>query len=234
MKNCEQCGKEFEANREGKKYCSNTCRSKASILRNAGINQQSLGQAEIFPEKKKETKPEYTPAAPTGLNPQAQYIITDLTRQRDKAEKLLEQREGTIKEKDKTIETLRAELAEIKTDQKIKSIEVEHKKPSGLDGILESPLGPYIGQALGKLAEKLVDSVSITGAPQLAGGEAGNTTEAATQLHNWFMAQPGEVQEIFYALINDLEGQGPEEKLIRLKYMKNLINYGTTATGTHG
>jgi hypothetical protein len=224
------CGKEFEG-RKGKSYCSNTCRSKASIIRTSGLS--GTGQVPMFAEKEKETTA--TARKPTHINVshgvsaiEAQLLMKEV----DRWEDAYKQERTRRKKREEELEKLKNELVELKTDQKIKTIEAENKKPSGLDGILESPLGQYIGPALGKLAERLVDAVPM-GAAQLTGADASGN-EALTQIANWFLAQAPDVQETFYHMVNEFAGKSPDELKIKMGYIKNLLNYGTTATGTNG
>lgn len=233
--NLPSCQHEFEP-RKGKIYCSNTCRSKASIIKNAGLGNLVPAQ------KEKENEPTRKPMQVDSpvlsqLPVHAQFIIDQLKKETQRWETdFKEEREARKKLKEENRD-LRNQLAEMKTEQKIKAIEEEHKKPGALEGILDSPLGQHLGPALGKLAERFVDAIPMNaGAATLTqvAGVSGEQNEQVTQISNWYIAQPAEVQEVFYKLVNDMAGKQPDELKIKMKYIKNLLNYGTTATGTNG
>lgn len=242
--NLPSCNNEFEQ-RKGKQYCSGTCRSKASIIKSAGLGGFTTPPA---PKPDKEDEPVRKPITVadgsmlTQLPIHAQFIIKQLEKETARWEaEYKEERQARKKLKDEN-KDLRNQLAEIKTEQKINGIEAEYKKPTGLDGFAESQLGqqllPHIGPALGKLADRFVESIPMEMAaggalPQVA-GISGAINEQLTQISNWFATQGPDVQEVFYALVNEMAGLKPDEAKIKMKYIKNLLRYGTTATGTNG
>jgi len=229
------CGKDFPF-RKGKKYCNSTCRSKASIINTAGLGS-------LVTSERKEDSAAPKPAAPAVDNlllsqmpAHAQFIIKQLEKESTRWEdayKEQRKKRGDLKDQ---LTKVQNELAALKTEQKISSIEQEHKKPGALQGILDSPLGQHLGPALGKLAERFVDSIpmDMAAAPvaQIAG--TGPVPEQVTQISNWYIAQSPDVQEVFYNLVNSMAGLQPDEAKIKMQYIKNLLNYGTTATGSHG
>lgn len=232
--NLPSCSKEF-APRKGKIYCSNTCRSKASIIKTSGLG--NLVQTEI--KKEDASTPKASPAIDHSVMNQmpahAQFIIRQLEKESDRWEKAYNEQKKKRSDLIEQLTKIQTELAELKTEQKINSIEQEHKKPGALQGILDSPLGQHIGPALGKLAERFVDSIPMEAAPaaiaQIAG--TGPVGEELTQINNYYTSQPRETQEVIYAMLNTAAGLQPDEAKVKFQYIKNLLNYGTTATGTH-
>lgn len=226
LKTCEHkpCSKQFEANRKDKKYCSQACRTKDSLLR-AQVNsspgsptevQTPKPQAELFDKP----VPRMEISKPEGLNFQMQYVFDSQKKEIERWEKQFneerEKRKKLAEEKAK----LATELAELKTDQRI----AEYAKPSGLAGFMDNPLikemSPHIGPVLAGIVERM-----LTPAPAIAPTTIDGVTDETAQ---WVTAQPAGVQNALRTLIAEVAKLAEPEKIIAaLERFKNQLQKTT-------
>lgn len=179
---------------------------------------------------------------PGAMDIHTQWVFENQRKEIDRWENAFNQeREARKKEHDEA-DKLRTELAELKTDRKIREIESEHKKPSGLQGftstveslLANEHIAPHIGAILGKL-------LGTGGAMgQLPAGVDEQAQQAAMQIINWYGAQQADVQTNFNELINAIATQvKPDQLAPTLLRLVNVIKGGSSitkasATGTAG
>ena len=198
---CPQCGNEFEG-KANKKFCSNTCRSKASLIRMySGTN--GLGTAPPTVQRPVTSGP--TPLPPAVQDPASQFIISQLTRERDKLETQLDDEKKltkTLKEK------LEAEIQahkDFKTQTQIEGI--KNEKPGGLNGLLQQPipdgsLGARAIEAAAPAIQSLIERMtSAQGQGQIAGAPTGSPMAALAQ---WFDPLPLDVKQNVWKLFQAL------------------------------
>ncbi len=165
------CTREFE-NRAGKKYCSGSCRAKASLasqLKLSGLTPeaktQNVGLAPIAKQQ----------------DPSSLYIINHLTEEKKRWETLYNtERESRKKLKEKN-EELEKKILQMENEQRISAI--ENAKPSGLNGILQTEAGTKLIELCAPLIQKILEP-GAAAAPQIA-GTPGQQTPAAL-FEQWF------------------------------------------------
>ena len=229
-KTCGFCGNKFEAQSAKAKYCCDAHRNAAWYK--AGGKKGNLSgpdQSETHnPTIMSHTEIE----KPPGLDFNTQYIF-------DLQKKEIQRWEDSANEFRKKFETvkdakdlLEKEFEKYKNEKQIEAIKGE--KPSGLQGLAESPfiqqLMPDIGPALGQLMSR-----AIAPGPGSPAGPGDPVAEAVIQ-------QPEEVQNAFRELLNLLMTyQTPQNILSVIGKIKNLLKSGSTVhsntfnpTGTFG
>lgn len=219
------CGKQFEG-RKGKVYCSSTCRSKASIMRTlSGIVDNEKPEAAGNTNNEQQTNKTDQHRSPIKITGTISPIEAQLLlKEADRWESAYKEKKASLKKAKEQIENLRHELAEIKSEQKLKSIEDEYKKPSGLDGILESPLGqqlmPHIGPVLGRLLERAVDAGT---APGVAGTDGGQPL--GVLIAQYIASLPEDVQDNFRIAFEYMAGRTHEEVRMMANNIKQMTTY---------
>lgn len=236
-RSCDHCGTSYPfitLNKSGEpssKYCSDKCRWAAAKKRKSGMAYDD--------EKKQKADAPLMGMSIASLSPQSQYIISHQEKENNKLQRELDNARDENRALVDKNNALREEIAEIKTDYRIK--EIEDKKPSGLQGLADNQLVqqliPHIGPSLGRLMERW-----LGGSQQLAGLDAAQLDEEATQqissINAWFASLPKEGQHMVYTILDSMANiQGPQlgETLNRII---NLLKNGTTAipsgNGTYG
>lgn len=204
---CPECGNEFTS-RSNKTYCSNSCRSKASMRRKFSTPNNMISNSNEG----------YMPL--NGLNPQSQYIIKhqekEIQRWEDKYRDEQKKREKVEADNQK----LRDELAEIKLDKKLS----ENAKPSGLSGFMESTfmqqIAPHIAPVIGEIARNIVLPITT-----------GNGMEGLNGIVQWLSGQSEEYQQQFFAMVQELSKiENPELALSTISKIKNFLTNGIAAT----
>lgn len=219
-----RCGKQFERKRRDQRFCSSTCRSQVHRAIH-GLN----GHAAVVekPAAPAATRPAFIAGEkveiPEGLPPQAAWI----TRQQDRQIEALQQELKRVQDRADALATerdkARTELAELKTDMRIK--EVESAKPTGLGALLPNGIeslltNEHVAPVLGRLLSKLVPVESeIQGLPQ---------STPAGAIMQWIEAQQPATQQLFGELVAGIMQQDPSKVDDMLKRMARLLSSGTT------
>lgn len=232
-RNCDECGKEYFAKLGTSKFCSDACKNKHHRkVKKTRIVGMSGPEDDI--DKPKSNERTNVVSVISGLPPQAQYIIGAQEKENRRLQKMYdEEREARKKLKSK-YEDLKQEFTQLQTDHKIESI--ENKKPSGLAGFMESPIGPqlmeHLGPALGMLAQGLVQKIS-----GVAGGLAGiegqldaDVQNQITEINKWYAGLPKPLQASIYDILVKFASQKPEQLPNVLTRISNLLSHGSTTT----
>ena len=220
---CQDCGDEFMPTAKHQRFCSDICR-----VRNFNKNKK-LGATTMNAEEP------HTPVQVSkafnslpGIPVHAQYVIDAQKREIEQWEKQFEKANKKLDEKTAEVEKLRDQLATIKTDRQIE--EIRGQKPSGLNGLMESPvfkeLMPHIGPALGRIADKLADAVPMpdTAAPvtpqqQLLGMDA-----QLQSIAEWYAEQTEETKTAVFNFMNRLAQLQPTVIVAKLSSALNALN----------
>lgn len=212
MSTCPQCGKQYPS-RSNKKFCSNNCRSKASMTRSIIGSMGAQTAAQAVPMSSLNM-------GLNGLNPQSQYIIHHQEKEISRWESKYNDSEKKREKIEEENKRLRDELAQVKVDQKLS----ENAKPSGLSGFMESSLmqhlAPHIGPALGDVMKRFL--LPITSDSGMQG---------MNELVQWLSAQPEEFQQQFYVMTQELSKiETPELMTATVTKMINFLTNGIAAT----
>jgi hypothetical protein len=166
------------------------------------------------------------PALISGVPPQAQYIIKHLEKEVNRWENATKEEKKKKKIWQEKYEAVKEELTQMKVDQQIN----EGKKPSGLNGFMETPamkeLMPFIGPSLGKLFEGLTNKIVPGGAAVGEGGDlAGNN-----ELIAWISSLPEDVQQSINLLLMQLSKiENPQNVNMIVTRFLNLLQNGIAA-----
>lgn len=229
-RNCDECGKEYQYKLETSKYCSGSCRAKAS-QKSKGLGEVDTRTAPVAKRPELPKRLHYD--IPTEISASAQFIIDQLKKDVDRWEKATNERESELKDKTKEVEKLRTELAEIKTDQRI----AEQTAPGGLSGLMDSPgfqtLIEKIGPGLGVLSEKIANWMSAPTGNQIAGPP--NANDPIAQFTQWLQSLDEENRILVWKLFQYLASLQPGDLAMTLGNMQNmglLGNMWANETGT--
>lgn len=224
-----KCTNEFEP-REGKRYCSNNCRSKACLERKKlggvfppGGDQGGAQTSFHYGAKETGNRQPATGIKISGsLSPLEGQLLLKEAERWETAYK--EERAARKKLKEEN-EKLRTKLAETATDQKIKDLEAEHKKPSGLAGLAED-LGPllnneYIGPVIGSLISKLATGAVTSG----IAGASENGQSPGALIAQFIDKLPEDVKANFWASFEYMVTRPEEEVRLLSKNIKQMTTY---------
>lgn len=181
-RNCDHCKKEYQYKLGSSKYCSGTCRAKASVLNGA-----QLVRPEVVTDEESRISPapvraslELSPA----ISDQARFMIRQLEKECDRWEAAFKEEKEKKSKVKKTLEKVEKELSELKQEIAIDSATA----PSGLQGIVESEgfkqLAPFIGPVLQKLGERLLVPGEGNSAQMEGAGE--NNSSPISGISEWF------------------------------------------------
>ena len=240
-KQCRHCGNDFQSHRNHATFCSKSCRSaygheqrKLNGTDTGAVNKTTV-QGEIF------SKPTQPPKAAqvqimSTLPPAAALMVDLIRKESDRWETAYNKEREARHALKAANEKLRNELAEIKTDIRIK--EIESKKPGGLDGVMENPMFQQVViPALGKLVDRFVSGpMQIGSADGQLDGEARNQL---TSINAWYATlEPAEQDALYQILTTFANAPTPEQRLELINRIKNLVQNGSTITnaptGTNG
>jgi len=259
IKTCEntECNKEFNATRSKSKYCSRIC--SAQHAAKLGLNKpgsralRGLETPELFPKppevkpEVKEVKKEKTKVVlddvpkrsermslPTGnMDIQTQFVFTMLNKEIDRFEDSAKEQKHKAEKLLTENEKLREELAQLKTDQRIKEIEDQNAKPGGLQGITDSLKGildnQYIGPVIGDVIRGFMSGGMRLPAMTGAAGGVGELNETVVEVLQWFSTQNAQVQQNFKLLVDALNAVQDKARVPDLlARLVNVINQGST------
>lgn len=199
-KNCAECNKEFTG-RNGKRFCSGSCRARYSI-KNSGTTQSGgLGSLSAPAPAK----------VPGSFDAASQFIISELTRKRDKLE-------TQLTESQKKNETLKAKLEETeKAFEKYKNDkileETVNAKPGGLGGFLESTTGQKLIEVAGPILAEKLGALLTPAQPQISGNDQ------VAMFGQWFNQLAPALQEEVWALLMRLSSLNEVELNQMLAYL---------------
>lgn len=187
-RNCDlpSCGKEYTYKLGSSKYCSGTCRAKASVLNGvAQPTDKETTDERITSVKRTAQTPVYDPSG-TIISPQAQFMINQLEKESARWEKLYEEERGKKSKVKKELEKITKELTDLQKDNAIS----DATKPTGLNGIMESPgfaaLAPYLGPLVQRFGERGIDLITGNGG-KIAGAEETDVQESPiASIATWF------------------------------------------------
>lgn len=239
------CGKEFEPQKPNQEHCSPWCRRQHNIAKKvippAAPAQPGL-QGNLF-KKTEDEKPVMKReriSAPSGLDIQTQYVFNMLQKDVDRWESEAKDNNKRAEKYKEEADKLRNQLAEIKTEEKIKEIERQHEKPSGLSGLLDQAKGLFDNQYTGPVVADILrglfnpaGGLMMNAQNQLAGDE--ETNAAVMELLQWFAHQDKPVQMSFATLITALNTVQDKTKLPELiTRLVNMIKSGSTISRGNG
>lgn len=233
IRQCNDCGKEYEALLSTSKYCSGTCRSRASTERTRAERTERTGfgniphaqkvEREEVPELKRTTLP-----PPPGADPASQFIIATQDKEIKRFEDLYNKERDARKELKKANEDLRDKVRQMETDKKIADATVPEK--GQLQGIMESPvlqgLLPFIGPAIQEMSVAMVqrvkDRVNNPAAPAGVAGVDGQSPIG--QFMAWLSGQPDDVQQYVWEVLQAfMRVNGHMELLQRLIQTRDMV-----------
>lgn len=195
---CLYCKQEFAGKRSHAQYCSDKCRGQA--FREQRGKQNTDNSMQIPGEVKTIKSPFDKPLAlPSGLAPDAAFIVAELTRQRDKLD-------TKVSEYEKRIETLQNEKNALEKDLDKATAEI-NAKPSALAGLFSDPdklsnIVQAVPGILSGISEMIRAGKESNTA--IAGPNQEQNQQAPQQQHPviaWYNAQNEEVRKAFNGMI---------------------------------
>lgn len=193
------CSKEFEA-REGKKYCCGSCRAKASVYNKT---QHTLGNIPA-----QETTPKqfgFKPSFNMPTDPASAFIIEQLKKERDRWESEYREEKATAKKLKEEKEALEKKIMTMENDQRI--AQIENAKPSGLNGLLETPGGQKLLEICAPMIQRMIEAPTAAPA-QMGGTPAG----PAALFETWFRKLGMSTQQTVWLMLQGLSNM-PETEL---------------------
>jgi hypothetical protein len=187
---CKECSKPFEG-KSHKQYCSSTCRSIASNKRTYG----GMGNTPTPPAERPRPAMALTTPAPTVTDPASAFIISELTRKRDKLDKQLEVEIKKNEDLKAKLEETQKAFDKFKSDKQIE--EISNAKPGGLSGFLESSAGQKLLEVAGPTLVEKFASLLAPAPTQIAGTEG---TPAATFI-DWWGTLPVDLQHKVWSML---------------------------------
>lgn len=229
---CKECGNEYQHGvgyRFGH-YCSRMCKNHGYVKK---IKERAvLGQLPLIetkPEPKQPTPPMQNTepvqkpvnfTLPGHIEPTAQFLITFITKDRDRFEELYKQERATRQKIRNEKDSLEKEFEKYKYQQELEKI--ASAKPSGLQGLSENPLVSklvdHIGPALGKLAERLVDQPNLPAPTQLAGDQ-----NPAVHFAQWLESKQPELQQYIIEMLATLSRVPDNNLFEKVAQINNLV-----------
>lgn len=220
-RNCNECGKPYEAKTTKSQYCSSTCRAMASVKRKV---LKGLGDVT---EDTQETAPASRSVIPMppSVDPASQFIINLQAKEIDRFESLYNEERKAKKELKKANSDLRDKIAQIEVDQKI--ADATRSEKSQLEGFANSPfiqgLLPFLGPAIQEMSTNMAKRVAASGAPK-APGVQGLEDSPIGQFMSWLSTQPEDVQGFVWELLQAfMQVNGSVELLQKLIQTRDLI-----------
>lgn len=232
---CQHCKQEFAGKRKHVLYCSERCRnqafreqkkqafSKDATQRNATDATQRNAtdvKAPIVQEKR-------LLAIPSGLAPDATFIVTELTRQRDKLERKVEEYE-------KRIETLQKENNVLEKDLD-KAVSEMNAKPSALGALFsDTDKLTSIAQAVPGILTGFAEMIRAS--KQSATAIEGPTPEGQPQAQHqhpviaWYNSQSEDVRKAFNGMVEYFATLRPNQVIDVISYTnRNSMSYKNRA-----
>lgn len=197
---CQHCKKEFAGKRSHALYCSDSCRNLAFREQRKNATPTDSTQRNAMHTTTPIVQEKRLLPIPAGLAPDATFIVTELTRQRDKLERKVEEYE-------KRIETLQKDNNALEKDLD-KALSEAQAKPSALAGLFGDPdkLITIVQSAPGILtgfAEMI--RASKNNVPSIDGAtQEGNQPQPQQAQHPvivWYNAQSDDVRKAFNGMI---------------------------------
>lgn len=183
----------------GKKYCSGSCRAKASVINRA------LG---ILPAPAPSSVSNRTYSQPShnNVDQQSQYIISHLTKESERWENLYNTEKADRKKLKEKNEELEKKILSIENEHRISAL--ENAKPSGLNGILSTPAGEKLIEMCAPLIQRMMEPQP---APQIAGTDGAQQTPAQLFQH-WFSGLTMPTQQTVWKMLQSFTIM-PDDKL---------------------
>lgn len=222
-KKCLECGDSFLAKLSTKKTCSDRCR----WIYNSKIRQaNALGGTEKPLEPEPEPKPitplttplpsigsdsmpkPMTISSPKNMDIHTQYVFDSQRKEIDRWENAFRDEKVRRQKLKEENDKLRNELAEIKTNNRIRDIEASHEdKPSMLGGLVQGLVSdpatlekimPHVTNFLGTVMTMFKGGTPSAPLVGLAPGEENNLGE---HIKVWYASQSENVQKTFYEML---------------------------------
>jgi hypothetical protein len=237
---CLECKKQYKAKYEHSKFCSDFCRS--TFNRKAASKAATASKLNGIDKMEKETNvPSLFPKDAAGATPVFHNLPAHLAIAVDLLKndgKRWEHAYNQEREKRKEIQAkyieAKDELAKIKVDHKIESI--ENAKPSGLSGLAENPLVlklmEHAGPALGAWLMKM-QGESTPG--QLMSGMEGQLDEVTqkqlSDINSWYLTLSDKAKAVLYDVLHSLgQSKTPEILNDTLLRIQNILKSGSVIT----
>lgn len=244
---CVQCGKAYDTSTSNSPnlFCSEVCRHKhqrvrkkqkidqlrqqaQSALNGNNGNGESSSPVAIVEEKLpvQNSKPvsdrQATMHITSSMPPHMALMVDLLKKEATRWEKAYQEEKASKKRLAIDNQALRDRLKEI-----------ELKKPTGLQGLAESPLMkdllPFVGPALGRLAEGIANA-AMPGAGQIAGTNGQLDAQLEKEVHDinqWYISLPRQQQQEVFAILDMLaNAKSPEAMSLIAKKILTLIKNG--------
>lgn len=175
--NCKECGKEMDILRLNnpfpKKYCSRSCRHRSARKNLRGIDTVIASpQQSTFSNQQSSFK----------ADPQSTFIISELTKDRDRWEKSFNDEKAKREKLKEQKEELEKKITEIQNENRIAAI--ESAKPSGLSGILQSDAGSKLLEMCAPFIQRMMEAQPQQAQPQMTGTDGHQTP--AVMFEGWF------------------------------------------------
>jgi hypothetical protein len=193
MKTCKNCGISLSGRQPGAKFCSDSCRAKHWRQRK-GVTKTANALNGIAPNPQptmENQHVQYAPPAPADTA--SQWIISNLERERDKLERVVEQQDKENRDQARQISQLEKDISEMEKNSEIEALKGENS----LMGVAtKNP--ELIGQLLPLLSGLFQNQSG--GAPQLAGGN----DEKLAAIAEWWAQQDDTTKNIMFNIFNQL------------------------------
>lgn len=214
---CQLCNNPFTALKSNALFCSNTCRSKASVKRtllNGTESSESSSPSRAA-----------IPMPPGATDPASTFIIDFLKKEVDKYEALYKEERSQRKDAKKKIDDLKEQIMKMDTDAKIAAQTAPQK--GQLEGLADHPLTSklmeHIGPALGELAMAAARKATAS-RPASPQALAGNEDSVWGQFTTWLSRQPEDVQRyVAELMLAFTQVQGDAEVLQKLYQVREMI-----------
>jgi hypothetical protein len=219
-RNCDECGKPYQALKKSSKYCGSTCRAIASVKRKI-----TLGSATNDTEKENPITKRDPVQVPPNTDFAAQFVINQQAKEIDRFERLYNDERTAKKDLRKKYEELKDLLAKNEFEQKLAAAATPTK--GTLEGLLEHPMAgqllQHIGPAIGELSMNMVKKATAAkeAVPQALGGANEDTVWG--HFTEWLGQQPEDVQRYVGELMNAFTQIQGVEVLQKLYQVRELI-----------
>lgn len=222
-RNCNHCGKLYEAKKSTSQYCSSSCRGVASVKRKVLKDLGDVPGGSVSEDE--------TPAAsrtaiamPPNVDAASQFIINLQAKEIDRFESLYNEERKSKKDLKKLNGELKDKIAQIEVDQKI--ADATRSEKGQLEGFVNSTfmqgLMPFIGPAIQEMSTSMAKRMSAP-APA-APGVAGLADSPIGQFMSWLSGQPEDVQKYVWELLQAfMQVNGSAELLQKLVQTRDFI-----------
>lgn len=238
-----RCNVMFVPHDSSHKYCCDSHRALASRERRRS-NIGNVSNANEATSDATPREPYFQPPTPKrdlpvpdGLSVSARFIIDNLKEQRDDWKRYWQEEREARKKLQDDRDRIERELKDYKHEVQLK--EIREAKPSGLQGLTEGPMAPFIGPAIQEVltgAAKMLTARMAPGqgapAPGTFSGLEGPAAETMSMVASWLSSSAPEIQTLFADLMQSVIGAVESEQIA---FFTNVLRFMRPQnTGTYG